>query len=152
MEQEQQLQSIFNFSFDDTSREQIKAIGLWARINAILAFIGLAIGIVAFVMAYQNAYSYYSPSMANGFGLAATGVGAFLKLVQVVISIILNVFLYLASGQLKKGVETMDNGQLTKGFASLRTYYKMYGIVLIVMLILLVLLILFLSTYRRVMY
>jgi len=142
MEQDQlNQQSIFNFSFDDTSKEHIKSIGLWAGINAILAFIGLFLNIVSFVMASNSAY--YRPQLFSGF----SANNGFTLFIQVAISIILNVFLYMASMQLKKGLQGMDNTELTKGFASLRTYYKIYGIVLIVVMILFVLLILVFSAF-----
>ena len=144
MEQEQQQSSIFNFSFDDTSKEHIKTIGIWAGINAILSFVGLAINIVTFVLASNNVY-YRRPQLFEGF----SANNGFTLFIQVTVSVVLNIFLFMASTQLKKGLQGMDNESLTKGFASLRSYYKIYGIVLIVVMILFLLLILFFSAFRR---
>lgn len=141
MEQEEQ-KSIFNFSFDDTSQEHIKSIGVWAGINAILAFIGLLINVVTFYMASRHAYS--RPMFSGGFA----GNNGFTLFLQVGISVALNIVLYSASTQLKKGLQGMDNGMLTKGFALLRTYYKIYGIVLITVMILCILAILFVSAFK----
>ena len=143
MEQEQK--SIFNFSFDDNSRDHIKTIGQWAAINAILAFIGLVLNIVQFVM-ITNSFYYRRATMFNISFNAQNGPTLF---IQVAISILLNGFLYMASVHLKKGVEGMNGETLTKGFAALRTYYKIYGIVLIVVLVLALLGIFFLRSFGR---
>ena len=143
MEQEQK--SIFNFSFDDTSREHIKTIGQWAAINAILAFVGLALNIVQFAMVTNSIYF----RRASIFNLSFSAQNMPTLFCQAVISILLNGFLYMASIHLKKGVESMNSETLTKGFAALRTYYKIYGIVLIVLLILGLLGILFLRSFGR---
>jgi len=140
----EQQQSIFSFSFDDTGKDHIKTISTWAGINAVLAFIGLALDVVSFAMLANSPY-FTRPSLFTGF-IAGNG---FLLFTKLVVSILLNVFLYMASRQLRKGLQGLDNGELTKGFASLRTYYKIYGIVVIVMIILCVLLMLVMSSFRR---
>ena len=142
MEQEQK--SIFNFSFDENSKEHIKTIGQWALINAILAFVGLILNIAQFTMLSRGLYRRatllnFNLSPQNGFTL----------FIQALISILLNVFLYNASVHLKKGVDGMNNEMLGKGFGMLRTYYKIYGIILIVALVLIVLGLLFLNTFKR---
>ena len=140
---EDKQQSIFKFAFDDTSREHIKGISQWAAINAIVAFIALGVNIIQFAMASGSAYRRSSFSFGMG---SENGTSLF---IQVAISILLNITLYTASVKLKKGLEDMNSGQLNRGFAGLRDYYKIYGIVLIVVLVLAVLAILFLSLFSR---
>src|SRR5882757_4221145 len=123
---EEQQSSIFKFGFDETSKEHIKVISQWALINAILAFSGLAINIFQFI---KLAGVSYRSSYLAGYTLGGNGVSLFF---QVIISILLNVVLYNVSVQLKKGLETNNAGMLAKGFGSLRTYYKIYGILIIV--------------------
>ena len=128
MDEEIKAGTIFSFCFDETSKDHIKTIGIWAGINAILALITLALNIAFFVIASGGGHRR-SPV----FILGATN-GPVL-VVQAILSIVLNVFLYMASVQLKKGLQGLDNESLSKGFASLRTYYKIYGILVIVLTI-----------------
>jgi hypothetical protein len=141
---EQQQNSIFNFSFDETSKDHIKTISQWAAINAILAFVGLVLDIVQFIILSNGLYR-----RASIFDFQYGSRSGLTLFFQVIISVLLNVFLYNASIQLKKGINGMDNGILTKGFGSLRTYYKIYGIILIVVMVLGLLGIIFISSFRR---
>ena len=140
----EQQNTIFNFGFDETSKDHIKTISQWAAINAILAFVGLVLNIAQFIMTSNVLYR-----RSSIFDLQYGTKNGFMLFCQVAISVLLNVFLYNASLQLKKGIHAMDNGMLTKGFGSLRTYYKIYGIVLIVVMVLGVLAIIFLSSFGR---
>ncbi|MGG9962400.1 hypothetical protein [Ferruginibacter sp. SUN106] len=129
MTEEVQQQTIFSFNFDDKSKEHIKSIGQWAVYNAILSFIALGISIFQFMMASSEVYN--SPAFTMGIK-ANNGLTLFF---QVVFSVLLNVYLYNTSVKLKKGIDAMDSRTLTKGFGLLRTYYKIYGILLIIVLI-----------------
>lgn len=142
---EQREKSIFNFSFDDTSREHFAGISKWAAINAILAFVALGLNILQFVMATGSYRRSSSPLFNMGFRASDSSSLFF----QVIISILVNVFLYMASTQIRKGIDAMDKASLTKGLASLRTYYRIYGIILIIVLVIGTLALIFISSYRR---
>ncbi|GAB2812600.1 hypothetical protein [Ferruginibacter profundus] len=142
-EEEVQQQSIISFSFDDKSKDHIKSIGQWAAYNAILSFIGLGISIFQFMITSSEVYN--SPAFTLGIK-ANNGLTLFF---QVVLSVLLNVYLYNASVKLKRGIDGMDSSMLTKGFGLLRTYYKIYGILLIVILILCSLGLVYMYTMRQ---
>ncbi len=134
MEQEEQKASIFSFGFDETSKEHIKTIGIWAAIIAVLALVILLLNITFYVVASRTYYPA-QPKIFLGFIPSSMPILAG----QAVLSIILNVFLFMVSVHLRKGLQNLDSKLLGKGFSSLRTYYKMYGILLIILTILFIL-------------
>jgi len=145
MEQQQpEKTSIFGFGLNETSESHIKAISQWAMINAVIAFIGLGISVLRFFATINSGYSR-SSSFLTGFHAS----NELSLVIQVALSLALNIVLYNVSVQLKKGIENADKGMLTQGFSSLRTYYKIYGIVLVVVIILFLLFILFALSFRR---
>jgi hypothetical protein len=139
---EDKQESIFKFAFDEVSKDHIKGISQWAIINAVLSFAGLAITTVEFIKAYS---SPFTTTFQFGMG-AGNELGYF---VTMSVTILLNVFLYIAGMQMKRGIDQMSPAQLTRGWANLRTYFKIYGIVIIIAIVLMGLFLLFLSTFRR---
>jgi hypothetical protein len=144
MEQQPQdnaLDNFFNLSFDAAAREQLKKIALWAKIVALSAFIGYAISIVIAIFGHKD------------FSMEAEGfsVGAYIRtdesivgvLITVVIGVLINYFLYRFSISVRNGVDTMDTFKLNEGLSDLRTYFKIYGILLLIALIVFGLIIVF---------
>lgn len=138
MEQQKDLLTM-NF---DSSREQIRGIAQWARINAILAFVGLVVDIFRYVKESNELYR-----STSYFGFRAESPSSLA--IQVGVSILLNIILLMAGRHLLQGIDSMDRGSLAKGFGFLRTYYKVYGILTIIVLIIMVLFFIFMSSFRR---
>jgi len=138
-------ESIFSFNFDDTSRDHIKTISKWAGINAVLSLIGLGINVIQFIMAAGSPYR----TSGSGLNFGMRSENGLTLFFQVCISLLLNFTLLAASKYLKKGIDDMDPASLTKGLGSLRTYYKIYGIVVIVLIVLGFLAIAFISSFTR---
>lgn len=132
MEEQNKLDNIFNLSFDLSARDQLKKIALWARICALCAFAGYAISLIVVLFGRKN------------FDLEAEGftVGGYLRkgsslsgvLVSIIIGGTINYFLYRFATSAKQGVESMDLLKLNEGLGSLRTYFKIFGILLVICL------------------
>lgn len=140
---EDKQQSIFSFSFDETSKDEMKGISQWGKINAVISLIMMVLNIIQFVMASGSAYR------SRGSFAGVYTDSPLLLFIQVGLSILLNVTLYSASQHMRRAIDASNPGLMNRGLAGLRNYYKIYGIVLIVCLILGLLLIIFLSSYRR---
>ena len=106
------MTSIFEFSFSTKLKEDIRTTGIWAMITAIISFITTAITLVKSLM--QGSF--------------------FLALVVAAINVTVGIYLLNFGIQSKKGIETVDQGQLEEGLNNLRMYFKVWSILLIIAL------------------
>ena len=132
---ENKIETIFKFELDDEGKSHVKTISQWAMINAILSFISLAITTIEFIKAYSSPFSIK-------FQLFSAG-SEFGYFVNMSLTLLLNVYLYITGMQLKKAVDETNPALFTKGLSNLRTYYKIYGIILTVAVVLMILFVLF---------
>lgn len=140
---EDKQQTIFNFGFNETSKEHIRGIGQWGKINAVLSLVMLALNVVQFIMASGSAYR------TSGFNFRMNADNPTSLVVQVALSLLLNITLYTASVKMKRAIDDMNRGLMNNSLNGLRNYYKIYGIIVIIALILGTLAILFVSTFSR---
>jgi len=129
-ENQNQLDSFFNLSFDSKATQCILTIAKWARIGAICSFVGYGIALIVAVFGKNSSID------ADSVGVAATKAGniagAFLS---GIIGTIINYFLYRFSTAARQGVEGMDQLRLNQGLGDLRTYFKILGIIILIFLI-----------------
>jgi hypothetical protein len=139
MEQEQLQQDIFGAEINEEGTRNLSAISQWMQINAITAFVSLAVSVTSTILLIVKL-----SSMDLGSDLAT---GSMLQMIiPLIISIILNVILLQAAANIKKGVQLTDQGYLNKGLGKMAAYFKMLGIVVIVTIALVILVMLFTMT------
>jgi hypothetical protein len=133
---ENQLDNFFHISFDNSSRESLRKIAIWARVCAICAFLGYLIALL---------FAFFGKSPAEnaegmGFG-AAMGRGSLIAgaFISAIIGGAINYFLYKFAVDAKAGIENMDQVKLNEGLSSFKTYFKIVGIILLIALILMAL-------------
>ena len=141
---EEKNETIFKFELNDESRVNIKGLSQWAIINAILGFISAGMSVVMFIV-QSNTYKY-SRSPIFGFSPSNSPAGL---IIGMGISLTMNILLYNTSVQLKKALESNNQGELSRGFNSLHNYLKVFGILMIVFTILMILVAIFVSSFRR---
>ncbi|HLK31423.1 MAG TPA: DUF5362 family protein [Puia sp.] len=124
------LDNIFKISFDDNGRDQLQTITLWAKICAICAFIGYAITL--FVAFFGRTRYSEMEGAAAALGKGATIAFA---LLTAIIGTAINYFLYKFATDAKKGLSNIDQIKLNEGLSSLKTYFKILGIILLIVLI-----------------
>ena len=120
MEDQHKTESIFNVTLDQEAKSLLKTTTVWAKIVAIAAFAQVGLSLVsAFI----------------GKNSTAEMVGAiFGSMIGAVISILLNVFLYRFSQKTADAISSSNQQLFAEGINSLRTYFKISGIVLIIIL------------------
>lgn len=123
--------SIFDFSIDEEGKSSLAAIAKWVNINAIVAFISLGISIISTVSTVSNLNRY-----SSNFG---GGAVIFTFIIELAISLLLNITLLAVASNLKKAVDMTDQNFLGIGLAKLATYFKILGILIIIVLIIVVL-------------
>lgn len=133
---ENKKETIFQFEFDEESREHLKNISQWAIAIAVMSFISLGITAMEFVKGYSSIFALDS---SNEVGFC----------IDMWLTILLNVYLFNTGRHFKKAVDQTEPGSLAKGMATLRTYYKIYGMILIALVALAVLYVLFVTFFNR---
>jgi hypothetical protein len=132
MEQDNQLENMFNVSYDADARARIKSIAMWAKICALCAFAGYLFSLIVAIFGHVN----YNME-AEGFSFG-TYFQAGKSLIGVVITIVIggaiNYFLYKFGVDGSRGIENMDVPKLNEGLNSLRTYFKILGVLTIIVL------------------
>jgi Family of unknown function (DUF5362) len=115
-------QHTFQLTYSPSLLSSLKTIAFWAKLSAIISFCSAGVSLLA------------------GLKDIATLIGG---LVGIAISVLINIFLFKFGNCVQQGINTNDLPKIGEGFANLKTYYKIYGIILIVMLSFVVLVMVF---------
>lgn len=124
------LENFFNIAFDTGIRAQIKQAALWARICALCAFIGYGIALIVALFGKVAADSVENEGAGNMGRIGRIGF----VLVSILIGGAINYFLYRFAVATIRGINSMDSITTNDGFNSLRTYFKICGVILIIVL------------------
>ncbi len=117
--------SIFDeFGVNEETKTHLTGIAQWANINVIIACVALGITAIATLMEISR------------YGNSA---GILELLITAAITLLLNITLYHAATNIKKGVTMPDQGFLEGGVNKLASYFKITGILTIIGLIIIVL-------------
>ena len=117
--------NLFQLSIDNETSEELRRCTYWARIVAVAAFISAPLSII---FAFINP-EYESQRMPM----------IMVTIMMVVISIVINVFLYRFATKTTAAVNHMNQQDFAEGIAGLQTYFKITGILLIIVLSIIVL-------------
>lgn len=127
----------FDTAVSEESSNQLTGISLWMQLNAITAFVSLAVSVGSTIWLYMRISSL-------GFGSSSLGgSNVFRTVITVAITIVVNVLLLQASANIKKGLAQQDQQYFNLGMQKMATYFKVLGILIIVVLSLMVLFFLF---------
>jgi hypothetical protein len=114
--------SIFDLNIDEEGKSHLATIAQWANINAIVGFISIGTTIISFAI---NISRYGSGAVSGILG----------SLITLAITLLLNITLFDAAKNIKKGVELTEQGQFTFGLTRLAGYFKIVGILTIIVLV-----------------
>ena len=134
-------QSIFNFELGETSKEQLKKIAYWAGINAVLSLVSTGLSVIIYFKdlgAVKSSLLYMGVNSQPGTSL----------IFQLLFSLILNITLYKASVNLKRGIDNSDQPGFNKGLGLLRTYFRVFGILMILIIVVLLLFVLIIGAAK----
>ncbi len=125
-------QDVFDTTITEESSNQLAGISLWMQINAITAFVALAVTIVSTISLYMR----YSSSIFSG---SALGGGVLRFLLSTAVTVVMNILLLQASSNIKKGLAAQDQQHFNLGMQKMAIYFKTMGILIIVGLSLMIL-------------
>jgi len=126
----QQSDNLFDLSIDTTARDYLKTAATWARIIAIIGFIGIAIMLI----------DIFIGSARGGAMVVASSV--LMGSIFIIIALVLNIFLLRFANNTLAGLSGMSQVQFNEGVHNLSTYLKALGIIIIIVLALCVIFVL----------
>ena len=132
--EETQEKTIFNFSYDDTSRSYIRTISTWMLINAVASLITVAISVIT-ILKYLLGNSYFPRSRYFSAGLFGSD-NLLIWFVEMVVIILMNVLLVIAYRHFRKSLGTNENPSMSKAWNMVRYYYRIYGVLLVTVVVL----------------
>lgn len=125
-----------NMVLTQEAQYYLQQAGKWASFLAIMGFIGCGLILIAALFA-GVIFSHINPGMP---GVAST----FISVIYIIIALIMffvNYHLYLFGTRIKKGIAFINNDLITLATSSLRSFFKIKGVILITILIFYVLMI-----------
>lgn len=146
MENQQNQFPLFSLQLNEVSKNHLLTVAQWAIIVAIVSIVSSLLSIIETVtarpqMVEMEGFSYQVEQSATAGGI----VGGIISLL---ISFLLCYFLYMFGKHTKKGLETIDQGQINSGFNNLKTYFQITGILLIIGIVFIVIAILGVAAYQ----
>jgi len=128
MEQQNQDSPLFDLQVDENTKEQLRGLSKWTLIVVVTSIISLVLSLVQAFTAKRETVEYGSFRMQD----KNPNIGS--VIVSVIVSAILAYMLYQFSVFTKKGVDNMSQPDLNKGLNSLRSYFMVYGIIIIIVM------------------
>jgi hypothetical protein len=128
--------TIFKFGIDDTTKQSLKALAQWAKVNAVLAFTSIGMSVLTIIVASMTLLDAYS---------SGNFIGALIsrQLVFWIISLVLNIILYKAATNIQQSIIHNDQRIFNIGMSLLARYFKIIGIVFIVAITLIIVFIIY---------
>jgi hypothetical protein len=124
--------SLFDISFDENVKQNLKGAAVWAGIAAIVSLVQSILGLVNYFV-QKGKLSRYSGDYESIRVRQATEAGGLVSVaITLIIGIILFVFLFKFSNKAKAGVAASDEFLINEGLGSLSTYFKFIGVLLII--------------------
>jgi hypothetical protein len=123
--------TIFKFGIDDTTKQNLKGLALWAKVNAILAFTSIGMSLLTIILASLKLIDAYSEGYLIGSLISK-------QLLFWIISLVLNIILYKAATNIQQSIINNDQRVFNIGMSQLARYFKILGIILIVAIILVI--------------
>jgi len=116
------------------AKKHLDAIGKWAVYSAAVGFVSLGVNILTFIVTLNKVSEY---------GAGMGGVNLFQTFLVTVVSLLLNITLYMAGTNIKKGLLMADQGFFNVGLKKLNNYFMILGILMIIVFSIVLLVILF---------
>ncbi len=126
-----QNNSMFDLSIEGAARDFLQTAATWARIIAIVGFVTAGLSVLEAVIGKAG---------ANSVTLIGSTLGA---LIGAAITVAINIFLYRFATNTLNSLSNMNQIEFNAGINSLKTYFKILGIILIIVLSFVVLIFLF---------
>jgi hypothetical protein len=120
--------TIFKFGIDDTTKQSLKGLTQWAKMNAILAFTSVALSLITVIVASLKLIDAYDAGNIVGDIISR-------QLLVWILSLVLNILLYKSASNIQQSIVNNDQRIFNIGMRLLARYFKVIGIVFIVAIV-----------------
>lgn len=138
---ENQELNLFSLSIDHTSKANIKNIATWVTVLVICGVIGMVLSLYEFIKPAPKVILNES-----GYNPPLQGENIISLLLGLIINIVLIIFLYNFSRLAKRGVETSNIADISKGFLNLKNYFLVIGVLFIIIIFFLLIVLTFIGS------
>ena len=123
--------TIFKFGIDDTTKQSLKGLTQWAKMNAILAFASIGLSLLTIIVASIKLIDAYDAGNIVGDKISR-------QLLVWILSLVLNILLYKSASNIQQSMINNDQRSFNTGMSLLARYFKLIGIVFIVVITLII--------------
>lgn len=122
--------SVFDLSFDENLKQQLKGAAKWGGFAAIISITGSVLTVITYFIQKNNPGAY----KVQGFPDMQTQNAAnlFSVIITFILGLILFYFLNKFSRAARNGIDGNDQLQINEGLGSLSTYFRIISILLII--------------------
>jgi len=137
---EENQQSIFGLSIDDSNRAHLSEAAKWGRFLAIVGFVVcvlIVLGGLYFAFTISSMESKFADFPGYRSSAYSSGLGVGMAVVYILIAIVYFfpcLFLFRFSNSMKIALAGNDQGQLTESFKNLKVMFRYVGIITIILL------------------
>lgn len=128
--------SLFDISFDENVKQNLKAAATWGGIAAVVTLARSILGMINYFV-LRGKISRYNYGGYEGMRVQQTAeaTGIVSIVIGLIITIILFTFLNKFSRKTKSGIDANDHSLINVGLGNLSTYFKIIGVLLIIMIV-----------------
>ena len=133
-ENEDQLEPLFAIGLDDSSKQSMRTVALWAMVTGVTGFISLLL------MSISNLNTLTTLAKMSAYLPASTYFAWYLlgTILFTVLCFLINYFLLRFGARTKQGIELEEGEVIAEGIKHLNSYTKVLGIstIIIIMIVL----------------
>ena len=132
--------TIFKFGVDETTRQNLKAVAQWAKVNALLGFISIGVSLLTIIISSIKFLDAYAAGVLIGSLMTR-------QFIAWILSLVLNIILLKAANNIYSSLLNNDQRVFNIGMNQLARYFKIIGIVFIVAIALVIVVFIFLIVF-----
>ena len=134
MENQDTDKSLFDLSFDENTKQQLKGAATWGGIAAIVAIIGAILSFINYFIQKNNVKSFQFEGFPEMRTSQSSG-NIVSSIITLALGIVLFYYLNKFSKSAKAGVDGSNQQMINEGLGSLSTYFKIIGVLLIIAIV-----------------
>ncbi len=134
MENQDTNKSLFDLSFDENTKQQLKGAATWGGIAAIVAIIGAILSFINYFIQRNNVKSFQFEGFPEMRASQSSG-NIVSSIIMFALGIALFYYLNKFSKSAKTGIDGSNQPLINEGLASLSTYFKIIGVLLIIAIV-----------------
>ena len=134
MENQDTNKSLFDLSFDENTKQQLKGAATFGGIAAIVAIIGAILSFINYFIQRNNVKSFQFEGFPEMKSSQSSG-NIVSAIIMLTLGVVLFYYLNKFSKSTKAGVDGSNQEMISEGLASLATYFKIIGVLLIIAIV-----------------